>query len=162
MGFRGSRGRPYFNGPRRYDQHDRRPSRSMSGSPTRHRSSLDRDLDRSRERDRDTKVHRRDREKSGERRSRSEKKASSTNNDSKKDDNNDVIVVSDPIEIHEIDLDSSAPDIEGRWADDKLETSIDKNELEEMDKLLDKARREKKEEMMERNKDVVKKNTPIW
>jgi hypothetical protein len=134
----------------------------MSGSPVRQKSSLDRELERSRDKERDSKPLRRERDRSGERRSRGEKKANSATNDSKKDDTNDVIVVTEPIVIHEIDLDSSAPDVEGRWADDKLETSIEKHEIDEMDKLLDKARKEKRDEMMERNKDVVKKNTPIW
>lgn len=50
-------------------------------------------------------------------------------------------------------------DIEGRWADDKIDKSNnDDKSLEDIEKLITKAKKENKEEMIERNKDLVKKN----
>lgn len=50
-------------------------------------------------------------------------------------------------------------DIEGRWADDKLaKSNNDDKSLEDIEKLISKAKKENKEDMLERNKDLVKKN----
>lgn len=50
-------------------------------------------------------------------------------------------------------------DIEGRWADDKINRSNnDDKSLEDIEKLITKAKKENKEDMIERNKDLVKKN----
>lgn len=59
-------------------------------------------------------------------------------------------------------LPQSPPDtlIEGRWADEKRhDRDADVGQPEDYDKILDKARKEKKEEMLERNKDMVKKSS---
>lgn len=50
-------------------------------------------------------------------------------------------------------------DIEGRWADDKIDRSNnDDKSLEDIEKLITKAKKENKEDMIERNKDLIKKN----
>ncbi len=54
-----------------------------------------------------------------------------------------------------------SPPIEGRWADEKRHDRDDLGPgIEEYDKMLDKARKEKKDEMTDRNKDIVKKT--VW
>lgn len=64
----------------------------------------------------------------------------------------------------EVSLIFDASDIEGRWADKKGSEDRDPpppgaedTSLEDIERTLEKARKEKKEEMMERNKDMLKK-----
>lgn len=48
---------------------------------------------------------------------------------------------------------------EGRWAE---EDSVGKPDLDEMEEMLKKARKEKLDDMMDRNKDLVGKPKPGW
>lgn len=91
------------------------------------------------------------RERSGdERRSFSNERPRSPAGENEKKGSPPVIFVKE--DVHSVD-------IEGRWADDKIDKSNnDGQSLADIEKLITKAKKENKEDMIERNKDLVKKN----
>ncbi|XP_065084214.1 tetratricopeptide repeat protein 14-like isoform X2 [Ochlerotatus camptorhynchus] len=149
----GFRDRPFRNNNRFRGRFQRSFSRSTSKSPDRipvspserHRRDRSRDQDRDRSRERNYE-HKRSKErepsKTKEKREDKEKPAAE--------------------ETSRVYL---ADDIEGRWADKKDNEEQDPpppgaedTTLDDLERILDKARKDKKDEMMERNKDILKKS----